>query len=109
MICVSLRMAASAETPLSPMVLPPSLQEMDKGSVRGGVLTQKANTVGGLYALKLGDLRLVEDGGKCSGAHVSDASAIETVCEQGAEGDRSGTCQGALTQNPALSGLQPWR
>ena len=75
---------------------------MDKGSVRGGVLTQKANTVGGLYALKLGDLRLVEDGGKCSGAHVSDASAIETVCEQGAEGERSGTCQGALIQNPVL-------
>ena len=82
---------------------------MDKGSVRGGVLTQKANTVGGLYALKLGDLRLVEDGGKCSGAHVSDAGAIETMCEQGAAGERSGTCQGALTQNSSLSGLQPWR
>ena len=82
---------------------------MDKGSVRGGVLTQKANTVGGVYALKLGDLRLVEDGGKCSGAHVSDAGAIETMCEQGAAGERSGTCQGALTQNSSLSGLQPWR
>ena len=44
------------------------------------MLTRKQTLWGG-DALQIGDLRLVEDGGECSGALGSDAVAFETASE----------------------------
>ena len=41
----------------------------------------KANTPGAGGALELGDLRLLQDGGECSGALGSDVIAEETASE----------------------------
>ena len=88
-IIVSLRMAASAEAPLSPISLYPILQSMGKvGAVRGyecqWALTRMRTLWGG-GALEGGDLRLPEDGSERGCALVSDLVAPET-----AKGGRGG-------------------
>ena len=65
----------------------------------------KANTLGG-GALEIGDLRLVEDGGECSGALVSNGIATETASERAEPGAKRETCQRALTKKQTLWG---WR
>ena len=55
----------------------------------------KANTRGG-GALELGDSRLLEDGGECGGAFVSDVVAVETAKHgRGRGGERPGVSKGA--------------
>ena len=38
-----------------------------------------SNSMGGGGALEVGDLRLLEDGGECGGAFVSDVVQVETA------------------------------
>ena len=99
-ICVSLRMAASAEVPLSPMSLPKRLQSM--GEVRAvrdqacqWALTQERTLWGG-GARERGDLRLLEDGSECEGVFVFDEVARETAKRRrGWGGERPGVSMGA--------------
>ena len=49
-------------------------------SVVSMALTRK-RTVWGSGALEVGDLRILEDGGECSGALVSDVVASDTASE----------------------------
>ena len=57
-----------------------------------------ANTRGG-GALEGGDLRLLEDGGECGGASVSDVVAVETAKHgRGRGGERPGVSMGADTK-----------
>ena len=83
-ICVSLRMAASAEAPLSPIQFSARLRARGGGSVRAGVSmgADTKRTLWGGGALEVGDLRLLEDGGERSGALGSDAVVCETVSER---------------------------
>ena len=83
-IFVSLRMAASAEAPFSPISFHPRLRarggtEMVGGQVCQRALTRERTLWGG--ALEVGDLRILEDGGECSGALVSDVVASDTASE----------------------------
>jgi hypothetical protein len=82
-ICVPLRMVASAEAPSSPMLFHSRLR------ARGGVgmvreyacqwaLTLEQKHLGG-GAPQVGDLRLLQDGGERGGALVSDLVVSETV------------------------------
>ena len=82
-ICVSLRMAASAEAPLSPIALPERLQRVGEvGRTREQAcqraLTQKRTLRGG-GALEIGDLRLLENSSECGGALGPDVVPIETA------------------------------
>ena len=83
-IIVSLRTAASAEAPWTPMPSPQRLQGMSGGSERAGAcqwaLTQRGTLWGG-GAPEVGDHRLVEDGSERNGALVSDVVASETASE----------------------------
>ena len=99
-ICVSLRMTASAEAPSAPMELPAILQArgQDGNGERVGVsmgADTKANTRGG-GALELGDSRLFEDGSERGGALVSDVVFIEAAKHGGGWGSgRRGVSMGA--------------
>ena len=82
-ILVSLRTAASAEAPSSPISFHPILQSMGKvgGGEKIGVsmgADTKANVSGG-GTLEFGDLCLVEDGSNRSGTLLSDVVAGETA------------------------------
>ena len=82
-ICVSLRTAARAEAPSSPMSLPPILQARDRmGTVREYVcqwaLTRKRTLSGG-GALEIGDLCLLEDCSERGGTLVSNAVVPDTA------------------------------
>ena len=84
-ICVSVRTAASAEAPLSPIPLPKRLQSMGEvGAVRDQAcqwaLTQKRTRSSG-GALQGGDLRLLEDGGERGGTLVSDMVVRDAASE----------------------------
>ena len=83
-ICVSLRMAASAEAPSAPMKLPLILQAKkgqdgngEKVGVSMGADT-KANTRGG-GALEIRDLCLLEDCSERGGTLVSNAVVPDTA------------------------------
>ena len=82
-ICVSLRMAASAEAPLSPIALSQRLQRVGEvGRAREQAcqraLTEKRTLSGG-GALEVGDHRLLEDGCERGGALVSDLVVPNTA------------------------------
>ena len=83
-IFVSLRMAASAVTPSSPMSVSSRLRargRMGYGKRVSMGAETKAKHFGGGSALEVGDLRLVEDGSQRSGALGSDVVASETASE----------------------------
>ena len=63
----------------------------------------KANNGSG--ALKIRDLRLLEDGSECGGALVSDVVAVETAKHgRGPGGERPGVSMGADTKANTLRG-----
>ena len=107
-IFVSLRMAASAEAPSSPMRLPPILQAekgQDGNGERGGVsmgADRKANTLG-WGALQIGDLRLLENSSERGDALGPDVVPGETARGLGGGSERAGACQWAVTQKRTLS------
>ena len=105
-ICVSLRMAASAEAPLSPIALPERLQRVGKvGRAREQAcqraLTEKRTLRGG-GALQVLDLRLFEDGSERGGTLESDAVAIETASDGWWRWESRRACQRALTGRQTL-------
>ena len=81
-ICVSLRMAASAEAPLAPISLQLTLRTRGGAGMVGEqacqwALTQTRTPCGG-GAREVGDPRLLEDGGERGGALDSDLVFPET-------------------------------
>ena len=106
-ICVSLRTAASAEAPLSPISLWKRLQRVGEvGRAREQAcqraLTPKRTLVGS-GALELGDSRLFEDCTKRGGALVSDEVVPETA-SKGRRGAVPEMSTGADTKANRCSG-----
>ena len=65
--------------------------------------TQERTLWGG-GALEIGDLRLVEDGGKCSDSLVSDAVVLETASKGRVRTVGEQACQRALTEQRTFWG-----
>ena len=84
-IIVSLRMAASAEAPSSPTLFQARLRARGGAGMMGEQACQRAltrkRTLGGGGALEVSDLRILEDGGECSGTLLSDVVGSETASE----------------------------
>ena len=102
-ICVSLRTAASAKAPSSPILFQLRLQMRSRAqSKRVNGADTKANTlVGGLP--QDGDPRLLEDGGERRGALCSNVGAPNTASEgQDGDGERVGVSMGVDTKANTL-------